>query len=256
MIKRMIVSAGLLAWTILFCRDAFCVEFGVDLPINSTYMWRGLELNEDPVFQPAVWAGFRGFSLTVWGNMEMTNAYNGHGEDGDSGDFTEIDYILAYAGSLHKLNYSLGYIYYDYPHTAYAGTYEFFGSISYDLFVSPALTVYRDFKEADGWYAVVSLSHEHELKKVFGSTLMASASMGYSSENHSAFYYGSGHAIFSDSQLSLGLKIPLSENISITPSIHYSALLDGAVRGRGLNKRDDTLWCGLTLAFGFEGPWD
>ena len=54
-------------------------EFGFDLPVNSKYMWRGLELDEDPVFQPDVWVKYGGFSLTIWGGMELTDANETHG---------------------------------------------------------------------------------------------------------------------------------------------------------------------------------
>ena len=55
------------------------LEFGVDLPVNSKYMWRGLELDEDPVFQPDVWVKYAGFSLTIWGGLELTDANESHG---------------------------------------------------------------------------------------------------------------------------------------------------------------------------------
>ena len=230
---------------------ASAFEFGVDLPVNSKYMWRGLELNEDPVFQPDVWVKYKGLSLTVWGNMELTGIYNGPGENGARGNFTELDYILKYEGSLDNFSYTAGYIYYDYPHTSYPCTYEIFGSIGYDTLLSPALTVYRDLKEADGWYTTFGLSHEIELQKFINSTLTLSGTIGFSSKNHTKFYYGKDATTFTDSLLSAALKIPVTDTIAIIPTINYSALL-GSMRGEGLNKQNDTFWCGVNLAFAFD----
>lgn len=235
-----------------FCSTSVsALEFGIELPVNSKYMWRGLELNEDPVFQPDVWIKYKGLSLTVWGNAELTSVYNGHGENGESGDFTEIDYIFKYAGELNKLKYGIGYIYYDYPHTAYSCTYEVFGNIGYDMPFSPTLTIYRDFKDADGWYMTFGLSHEIVLKKLLNSTLMLSGTAGFSSENHTELYYGEDSTTCTDSLFSAALKIPLNDKMAIIPSVNYSMLL-GSVRDKDLNKRDDRFWCGINLAFSFN----
>ena len=83
-------------------KDEIGLSVETNLGVNSKYLWRGIEMNEDPVFQPEVKFGFKGFSATVWGNLELTSVHNGHGEDGDSGDFTEIDYIFDYSGNFKK----------------------------------------------------------------------------------------------------------------------------------------------------------
>lgn len=223
-------------------------EFGVDLPVNSKYMWRGLELNEDPVFQPDVWVKYGGFSLTVWGGMELTGVHNGHGENGDTGDFTEVDYILKYEREVNDFKFGLGYIYYDYPHTSYAQTYEVFASIGYNVFLSPTLTVYRDFKEADGFYATFGISHEIPLTSFM--TLAMSGTLGFSSKNDSEFFYGESSNTCSDGLITAALKFPITQNITIIPSVNYSALL-GSVRDKHINKRDDTFWSGINIALSF-----
>lgn len=248
--KKTVCGIVMIGCYSIMLHSAWAFEFGVDLPVNSKYMWRGLELNEDPVFQPDVWISYKGFNLTVWGNMELTSIYNGHGENGDPGDFTEVDYTLKYEGDFDKLNYSLGYIYYDYPHTAYDSTYELFGSIGYDVLLSPTLTVYRDLKEADGWYMSLGISHEVALPRVLNSTLTLSGAIGFSSENHTELYYGEGSNTCTDSLVSAALEIPVTGNIAIIPSVNYSALL-GSVRDKHLNKRDDAFWCGVNVAFSF-----
>jgi hypothetical protein len=230
---------------------ASAVEFGIDLPVNSKYMWRGLELNEDSVFQPEAWVKYKSLSLRVWSNMELTDVHNGHGENGDSGDFTQVNYILQYENSIDKIKFNGGYIYYDYPHTSYPGTWELFGSIGFDMLLSPTLTVYRDFKEADGWYSTFGLSHAIELNQFLNSTLNLSGNIAFSSENHTKYYYGKDTNTFTNSLLSAGLKIPITDAIAIVPTVNYSALL-GSMRDEGLNKRNDTFWCGIKVSCSFD----
>ena len=246
------MNKGLLCFCILcgiWCmlnRQAQAVEFGVDLPVNSKYMWRGLDVDKDPVFQPDVWINYKGLSLTVWGNLELTNAHD------MQHNFTEVDYTLKYAAAFDKLNYSAGYIYYDFPHTSCRKTQEFFASLGYDTILSPTITVYRDIDEVDGWYSTLGLSHSIELKQLLNSTLTISETVGFSSANHSKFYYGRNTSAFSDSLLSAGLKIPVTESIAIVPSVSYSALLDKSIRGADLNQRNNILWCGVNVTFNFD----
>jgi hypothetical protein len=244
------------------CLIAFClyagmlsiasaVEFGVDLPVNSKYMWRGLELNEDPVFQPEAWVKYKGLSLRVWSNMELTGVHNGQGENGDRGNFTQVNYIAKYEDSIDKVKLNGGYIYYDYPHTSLPGTWELFGGIGYDTFLTPTITVYRDFKEADGWYSTFGLSHDIEFKQLLNSTLNLSGNIAFSSANHTKYYYGKDANTFTNSLLSAGLKIPVTDAIAIVPTVNYSALL-GSMRDEGLNKRNDTFWCGIKITCSFD----
>ena len=254
-----------------FCLPAAAaekLEFGVDLPVNSKYMWRGLELNEDPVFQPDVWVKYGGFSLTVWGGMELTGVHNGDrsvttrgrrerrktyndGENGDTGDFTEVDYILKYEREVNDFKFGLGYIYYDYPHTTYPQTYEIFASIGYNCFLSPTLTVYRDFKEADGVYASFGISHELPITSFM--SLAMSGTVGFSSRKDSEFFYGESTNSFSDSLITAALKFPITKNITIVPSVSYTALL-GPMRGEHINKRDDTFWSGINVEVSILPP--
>jgi len=242
-----------LLWCCLLCvmccmpdPQSQAVEFGVDLPVNSKYMWRGLEVDKDPVFQPDVWVSYKGLSLTVWGNLELTNAHD------MQHNFTEVDYTLKYAATFDKLNYSAGYIYYDFPHTTSSKTQELFASFGYDTILSPTITVYRDIDEVDGWYTTLGLSHSIEFKQLLNSTLTISETVGFSSANHSKFYYGKNTSAFSDSLLSAGLKIPVTESIAIVPSVSYTALLDKSIRGSDLHQRNNILWCGVNIAFSFD----
>ena len=223
-----------------------------NLAVNSKYLWRGIELNEDPVFQPEVKLGFKGFSATVWGNMELTSVHNGHEEDGDSGDFTEIDYIFDYSGGFKKFNYSLGYIYYDFPHTSISDTNEIYAGLGYDCLLSPKLTVYRDLRDNDGFYFTLDVSHDFKLERLFNSTLTTGATVGFATKRFTKSYYEVHENTFTDVLLSAELSIPVNKYMAVVPSMHYSGLLDQSIRDADIADKDDNLWFGINLAFTFD----
>ena len=90
----------------------------VDLELTANFMgkhiWRGQNLSDDPVLQPGVSASYNGLTAGIWGNMDLTNI------NGNSGDFSEVDYSLDYSGAIpgfEGAGYYVGVIYYDFPGT-------------------------------------------------------------------------------------------------------------------------------------------
>lgn len=229
------------------------VEVALDLAYNLKYIWRGINLVDDPVFQPSASASWRGLTLSVWGSMETTNynLYPGYGST--AGDFTEIDYTLDYSWSCGKVNLSGGVIHYQFPNTGISSTTELYLAAGLDVPLAPTVTVYQDVDEADGTYATLSLGHtlEDVWKPAEGISMSVdlSASVGFGSSDHNGFYYGTGDAGFTDATLSAGLPFKLGERLTLTPSINYSALLDSDLRS-GM-ARDDNLWAGISLGLSF-----
>jgi len=48
--------------------------YGAEMDFNSGYVWRGILLDDGPVWQPSAWISAFGFTLTAWGNVAMTSA--------------------------------------------------------------------------------------------------------------------------------------------------------------------------------------
>ena len=82
---------------------------GVEAGMYSEYVWRGMKLNSEPVFQPEIWVDFWGFSAGIWGNIDET------GFNGKKGELTEVDYSVSYTHEFDFISASLVYLYYDYP---------------------------------------------------------------------------------------------------------------------------------------------
>lgn len=223
--------------------DVFCL--GADTGIFSRYVSRGLTYSEDPVFQPNVWGAYKGLTLNIWANMDLTD-YNGM-----AGDFYEIDYGLDYSGEAGGLDYCAGALYYSYPRMDGADTAEVYAGLGYDAPLHPRLKVYYDCWRGDGFYGVLSVEHCIGLPGVMGCSteLVVSAQAGLGSKNYNAFSYGSDHTAFTDYVLTASLPVAVSEHLSVTPSVSYSSALDRTIRSKIDN--DDAVVAGFVVSASF-----
>jgi hypothetical protein len=216
----------------------------IDTTFSSKYIWRGINLVDDPVFQPSLTASCNGLALSIWGNMELTNSND------QLGGFTEIDYVAQYTWPLRDLNLSVGVVHYQFPNIGPPTTTEVYGGLRLNGPLAPCLTVYQDVDQADGTYAALSISHTFEkvwaLCHVTVISIDLSGSIGWGSSNFSNFYYGYDDAVFTDALISARLPVTIGNRWTLTPSVSYSTLLDGGIR-RSMDK-DDNVFGGLTLS--------
>lgn len=205
-------------------------EVSLGLPIVSSYVWRGQELNKEAVFQPSlsVPLGYN-IGFNFWGNMDLTNINK------RSGEFTEIDLTLDYSKSFGPLTADVGIISYMFPGVAAVGapgpassTHELFLSLSADVIASPSLAVYSDVDEIKGSYFLLGLSHSFDIKAGPLNSLDLSASAGYGSASYNRGYFGLDKAAPVD--LVLGLSLPFTfGTVGLTPAVSYSYLLDNEI---------------------------
>jgi len=217
------------------------VCFGADMAFMGKYVSRGVTLTDGPVFEPYVWASYKGITASVWANMDLTDRSRQRGE------FTEFDFTLSYSTNFGKLGLSAGTIYYDF--ISIKDTAEVYGGLSYDMFLSPRLVVYYDFWQADGFYGCFSLSHSFGLPEVVKgvtSSLDLSAQVGWGSKNYNSFNWGEEHSTFTDMVYTASIPVVLSEHFTVKPSVCYSTVLDRTIRTKN-SHNDNVIW-GVTLS--------
>ena len=212
-------------------------EMTGDYAFFTKYIWRGFLLDDDPVLQPGIYVSYRGFSLSLWSSMDTDN------NEGAISD--EIDYTLDYTFTIKRLALSLGHIYYDFPGIN-GYTKEYYLGLSYDGLLSPSVTWYHDYLEeskggADGDYYVLALSHIFPMGQ--GLSIDLSGHIGY---NRGHFINGKG----GDMALSAGLNIPLTENLTITPSIAYS-IPYGDLEDENDGNQDKEAYGGILMGYSF-----
>jgi len=93
-------------------------SFGEDKPTGqfsltaaNQYVWRGYELSRNSVvFQPSVSVGYKGFSASIWGNLD-SKPYAPGPSMNDSAEWNETDLTFTYTKNFKLANLSGGYIY-------------------------------------------------------------------------------------------------------------------------------------------------
>jgi len=234
--------------------------------IFNRYIFRGYELSSHSVvIQPALNVSYKGFSATLWGNIDSnerkTQSFSPDNEGHKS--FNEIDLTLSYTYVIDKVSLTGGYIYYGTKYTD--ETEELFVSASYDIITKPTLTIYRDITSYSGTYINLSLSHSKKIYKDI--TLDLGASAGYfvgsddywnTYESSTGDYTGKKYRAFHDGMIKVGFTIPIAKDFLIQPVIQYwFPLSDKAkktVNGKSYNpngKLDDTFVAGISLSFNF-----
>jgi hypothetical protein len=209
-------------------------ETGFDFEFISDflgkYIWRGQNIDDDPVFQPGLSITHKNLTASVWGNFEFTNI------NGNSGDFSELDYSLDYSGAvpgIEGLGYSIGLIYYDFPGTVVKDTTEAYLGFSFDLPLSPSLTVYHDVDEAEGSY--ISLAFAHSIEKIgelgvdIPVEMELGARLGWGSGSYNKYYWGTDQSKLND--LTLSASFPFdAAGWTMVPSLNYITLLSDDIR--------------------------
>jgi hypothetical protein len=201
----------------------------------SKYVWRGYELSKDSlVIQPSLTVGYKGFAVNLWGNLDTDDV----NMTTDTFNWNETDFTLSYDGAYEKLGYSIGYIYYDLEGD---DSQEIYAGLSYDILLSPALTVYRDFDNFKGYYVNLSIGHSFSITDKYALDLGASA--GYYN------YDDTSYSALHDGMLSASMTFPVNEYLSVTPEVYYSFPLSSDAED--LEGIDNNFYGGLSASFAF-----
>jgi hypothetical protein len=248
----------------------------------SKYVWRGYENTKNSiVVQPSLTIGYKGFSASVWGNIDSapystTNASY-------SSTWTETDLTLSYTKTFGILNAGLGYIYYGLQ-APNAGTVkpldaqEIFVTLGLNTLLTPTLTVYKEIDHYHQYYFLLGISHTFELSKTVSLQLSASASYlisdyadatlyavnasygGYPKFNDNYQATNDKFSNFHDGVLTASLPISVAKYLTVAPTVSYSfPLSDDAkneikARGKLANVADNDssyLYGGLTVTLSF-----
>lgn len=214
------------------CGGGKCIseDLSADLNVSlySQYIWRGLELSRDSiVIFPTMTIAYKGFAVNLWADLD-TNF--GTGVQDRTFKLQETDLTVSYSNSYApwKLNYTLGWILYDYqPVSGNAdGTItdtknqELFLTLGLDTLLKPTFSVYNEIEVGQAWYFSLALSHSFNVYKDWSLDLGGWVS--YLIDKSSADFSN-----FHDANISAGLKIPINAYLSVKPNLQYSFALSG-----------------------------
>ena len=223
----------------------------------NRYIFRGYEIGKPGlVTQPQLSASYKGFTATLWGNMDWnqrnttSSTFSNEGHKG----WNETDLILSYTYAIKKLSITGGYIYYDLKYAT--ETEEFFLTFAYDMLSKPVFSVYQDINAYRGTYFNLSFSHSIPLPREISLDLACSFGYEWGQSNYwqtwdsaTASYSGSKYKAFHDGMVKAGLTIPVTKAFVVQPMVQYYFALSGdASRTEGF---DPTT--GLKVAYNPNG---
>jgi hypothetical protein len=217
--------------------------YGFDLSANGKHIWRGMPYNSKTVLWSDVWINWEGFTVIIWGSMDLTDVKE------EQWKFTDILYYFDYSKTFGKLNCSIGYAHYTYPGYAdfFSTTGEIYGKVGTDFGIFQAsLSAYLDINEAKGLYITPKLSRSFSFDNV---TSTLSVSLGFADKKHNLYYFYVDKSRFTDLTVKLGFSIspkgPLGNHMSFSCDLNYSKILDGELADQ--YEDNSNFWWGIGI---------
>jgi len=195
--------------------------------VLSKYVWRGYALSKDSVvIQPSMTAGYKGFSLNLWGNFD-TNAHPpGNPPPYSGATWNETDLTFSYSHQIYgELSGTVGGIYYALDSTD--DSFEIFGGLSYAFpWLTFAVTGYREVSHYPGWWIQFDASRNFKLPWYDMSTDLGMTFIYQNSEDNTAYPDPNdpdqAFSGFVSGQIFAALNIPVWKFITVSPRIGFA----------------------------------
>jgi hypothetical protein len=197
---------------------------GVEMDVNSRYVWRGIPFSKAAVLQPSAWVTWKDFTLTAWGNYPLTKEAN-------QGTFNEADLYLNYSHSFGKLTVKPGLYFYSYPNQhGVAGTTEAELKFCYPVGSMTAYTTHTfDVGHFSGaYYGDLGITHSKNLGPK--TTCDTGISVAWGSSKFMDAYTGLPKGGLGAITASLGFRHALGHGFYLRPHLCYSRLMDKDIR--------------------------
>ena len=257
------------------------VEASVD--ILSDYVWRGIILDDNVVWQPSVSLGYNtedwgGIYVNWWASFDLTDRRNRMPWGNNSrqcGSIHEIDYYVGYTKSFGDLDLEIGHYWYDYPYNGKHGnhcaghlnSHLYFGAFYNLPYITPGVEAFWDYgrehgHDPSGCYVRFLMKHAFSLTDQL--TLTPKATLGLS--NHEAMKANlSGYredsrdnygAQFTDQTTSLTLAYAVTDYFTIAATINYTWVPSHPMRQErwltaGHDSRNQLVWGGINATLSF-----
>ena len=234
--------------------DDKVITYGFSTDYFSKYIWRGQNVDNSSVLQPAVSASAYGFTGSIWSNIDMTNKSKTAPDN--AWEFSEYDWTLDYTATIPDNNwvsFSIGTIYYQFPNTHFNSTTEIYTGLSLPKVpLTPSFKWYRDVDQIEGSYFQFGIGKLFEKIYVMNENcycgLQLGASYGWGNAAYDKGYFGVNAGQSNDLTLSAALCTQVYTWM-IKPSINYSTMLSDSIREA--TDKSDNFWVGLGLSCNF-----
>ena len=224
--------------------DALTVNLEIDA--RSSYVFRGIALSEDFVVQPTLTLAKRGYTFSIFGNL---NGSRKSGALEGPRQLNEIDYIFTKSFEKGNTTIEPGFVYYDYPTNTYEKTGELSLGLSHafgktTLFLNNSLDV---LKYDGAYFGELGVSQEHTFDK--RTTGAATLSLGFANGKFNGVNIGPRKSAFNVVGLGASFTYQINSRMYLRPHLNYTHTLDSDLRA-ALDE-PNMLEGGVALGFDF-----
>ncbi len=215
----------------------------LDIPFGTQYIWRGVELNHQAVFQPALRLNDQGMEIEVIGNMDLT------GSNDRRGKFSRVIYRAGLARRSRDGEVALSYFYYDNADVGYPKTQEIGLEIRWGYPFFFGTDIFWDFDGAHGFYFDSSTGIFIDAGPL---RIIPEIGIGFATKKYQEFYFGVRQDTFLDWRASLIAELKIYGPIFVTVRGDYYELARKNLRRSELvDRQGDNFWgeCSVSIRF-------
>lgn len=211
----------------------FSFECYVDF--YSAYVWRGLIVTEEPVWQPnaslSLNLGDYGSLYTeFFANFNTTT----RAKRNQCGGLDEIDYIIGYEVDVSFLTLGIGHTWWTFPSVTDSSYDHSSREINLTAeidndYVVPFVELDIDYAEAEGLYGLVGL--RKEIQVVDQLTVGAEVTLGAGTNPYTDYYFGNNsNTGLVDGNIALYSKFDITDNIYVGAKLVFTAVIDSQLQ--------------------------
>jgi hypothetical protein len=202
------------------------LEYGVEVDVNSRYLFRGVAFSQEPVSQITASATFSGVALYAWGNVLLLREPQQH-------DFNELDFGASYAYSFGNFTLEPAFDAYVFrvpaPREAVHTTE---GSLRVSYSLGPASAFSRHTVDLGGnrgaYYAEAGLAFDHApSRRISFSSVLTFA---WASARFNAGHFGVDEGGWNHVGVELSLTYSPDDRLYIKPHFELTSLAGSALR--------------------------
>jgi hypothetical protein len=206
--------------------------YGAEMDFNSNYVWRGLLLDDGPVWQPSAWISGFGFTLTAWSNVAMTSASGGAG-------LKTGGLILTYERNWEKLRIEAALdAYMGQPSMDIEADIEARNTMESSLKMSYPVGPLRIFTThafdvlayRGAYFGEAGLEYQRQVTKNTEFTI--STRSGWASSKFNDVYIGVNKSAFNFVGVGVSGAYYLGQRMYFRPHFEFSSITDGRLRGQ------------------------
>ncbi len=215
----------------------------LDLPFATQYIWRGVELNHQSVFQPALRLNDQGMEIEAIGNMDLT------GSNDQGGKFTRWIYRAGLARRSRDGEVALSYFYYDNADVGYPKTQEVGLELRWGYPFYFGSDIFWDFDGANGFYFKSYTGFYIDAGPL---RIIPEIGLGFATKKYQDFYFGVREDTFLDFTASLAAELKIYGPIFVTVrGDYYELTKKGLRRSEEIVRRGNNFWgeCSVSVRF-------